>query len=69
MTRAFTLDGGAESESEFRIVRTKRFAIKPDPEEAILQMNLLEHTFFVFRNSERATPSPLSTPVRTAATA
>jgi putative sigma-54 modulation protein len=54
-TRAFTLDGGAEeSESEFRIVRTKRFAIKPmTPEEAILQMNLLEHTFFVFRNSEK----------------
>jgi len=38
-------------EKEFRIVRTKHFAVKPmSPEEAILQMNLLNHTFFVFRN-------------------
>ena len=40
-------------EKEFDIVRTKRFAIKPmSPEEAILQMNLLDHDFFVFRNSD-----------------
>ena len=40
-------------EKEFQIVRTKRFSVKPmSPEEAILQMNLLDHTFFVFRNSE-----------------
>jgi len=40
-------------EKEFQIVRTKRFAVKPmSPEEAILQMNLLAHDFFVFRNSE-----------------
>ena len=39
-------------EKEFNIVRTKRFAVKPmSTEEAILQMNLLDHTFFVFRNS------------------
>lgn len=38
---------------EFNIVRSKRFSIKPmSPEEAILQMNLLEHEFFVFRNDE-----------------
>lgn len=38
-------------EKEFNIVRTKHFAVKPmNPEEAILQMNLLNHTFFVFRN-------------------
>lgn len=44
----------AEDESdEFGIVRSKRFSIKPmSPEEAILQMNLLEHEFFVFRNDE-----------------
>lgn len=36
-----------------RLVRTKRFAIKPMPvEEAILQMNLLGHNFFVFSNAE-----------------
>ena len=40
-------------EKEFNIVRTKRFAVKPmSTEEAILQMNLLDHDFFVFRSSE-----------------
>ena len=40
-------------EKEFNIVRTKRFAVKPmSPEEAILQMNLLGHSFFVFRNTD-----------------
>ena len=40
-------------EDEFEIVRTKRFAMKPmTREEAILQMNLLEHTFFAFRDEE-----------------
>ena len=40
-------------EKEFNIVRTKRFAVKPmSPEEAILQMNLLDHAFFVFRSEE-----------------
>ena len=39
-----------EEESEFRI-RTKTFAIKPmSVEEAILQMNLLGHQFFVFED-------------------
>lgn len=42
-----------DEEPEFKIVRTKRFAIKPmTPEEAILQMNLLEHEFFIFRNQD-----------------
>ena len=40
-------------EKEFNIVRTKRFAVKPmSTEEAILQMNLLNHDFFVYRNSD-----------------
>ena len=40
-------------EKEFNIVRIKRFAVKPmSTEEAILQMNLLNHDFFVYRNSE-----------------
>ena len=40
-------------EKEFNIVRTKRFSVKPmSAEEAILQMNLLNHDFFVFRDSE-----------------
>ncbi|NPV73163.1 MAG: ribosome-associated translation inhibitor RaiA [Pelotomaculum sp.] len=42
-----------EEEDGPRLVRTKRFAIKPMPvEEAILQMNLLGHSFFVFSNAE-----------------
>ena len=40
-------------EDDFRIVRSKRFSIKPmSPEEAILQMNLLGHEFFVFKNTD-----------------
>ena len=42
-----------EAEEEIRIVRSKRFALKPmSPEEAVLQMNLLEHAFFAFINQE-----------------
>lgn len=36
-----------------KIVKTKQFAIKPMPaEEAVMQMNLLGHDFFVFTNSD-----------------
>ncbi len=36
-----------------RVVRTKRFSLKPmTVEEAILQMDLLGHSFFVFANAE-----------------
>ena len=42
-----------EEEKEFNVIKTKRFAIKPmDLEEAILQMNLLGHQFFVFSNAD-----------------
>lgn len=42
-----------EGEELPRLVRTKRFAVKPmDVEEAIMQMELLGHDFFVFRNAE-----------------
>ena len=42
-----------EPEEEFTIVRTKRFPIKPmSVEEAVLQMNLLDHAFFAFRNED-----------------
>lgn len=42
-----------QEEDARQIVRTKRFAIKPmQPDEAVLQMNLLEHDFFMFINSE-----------------
>lgn len=40
-------------EEEFSIIRTKKFPIKPMTcEEAVLQMNLVGHTFFAFRNED-----------------
>lgn len=37
---------------EPKIVRTKRFAMKPmNEEEAVLQLELLNHGFYVFRNA------------------
>ena len=42
-----------ESDDEVKIVKVKRFAMKPmDPEEACVQMELLGHAFYVFLNSE-----------------
>jgi len=40
-------------ESEPVIVKTKQFAVKPmAPEEAVLQLELIGHDFFVFENAE-----------------
>jgi putative sigma-54 modulation protein len=45
-----TKDREAEEE-KYQVVRTKHFIVKPmSTEEAILQMELLEHQFFMFRN-------------------
>jgi len=42
-----------EAEPELKIVRSKRFAIKPmTVEEACMQMELLDHEFYVFRNMD-----------------
>ncbi|MBO4563124.1 MAG: ribosome-associated translation inhibitor RaiA [Clostridia bacterium] len=42
-----------EEEEGPRVVKVKRFSIKPmSEEEAILQMELLGHSFFVFTNAE-----------------
>jgi len=42
-----------DEEKEPRIVKTKRFAIKPmSQEEAVLQMELLGHDFYVFMNGD-----------------
>lgn len=44
-------DPVVDEEYDFPIIRNKKFELKPmTPEEAILQMNLLNHQFFVFRN-------------------
>ena len=46
-------DVPVEEEKEFNIIKTKSFTTKPmSSEEAILQMNLLGHTFFVYKNAE-----------------
>ena len=42
-----------EPEDDLRIVRVKEFQFKPmTREEAVLQMNLLEHSFFAFRDED-----------------
>lgn len=47
------IDQEYNDDDSVKIVRTKKFAIKPmDPEEACIQMELLGHDFFVFTNSE-----------------
>lgn len=52
LNQAFIEEEGPDDE-EIRIIRTKRFAMKPmDAEEACIQMELLGHSFFVFRNAE-----------------
>ena len=41
-------------EEEYRIVRTKRFPIKPmTVDEAVLQMELVGHTFFAFKDVDQ----------------
>lgn len=47
------LDKDYEEDEEVKIIRTKKFGIKPMyPEDACVQMELLGHNFFVFYNAE-----------------
>lgn len=42
---------GDDDDEDIKIVKTKKFVIKPmSPEEASLQMELLGHSFYVFNN-------------------
>ena len=42
-----------DEEPSYQLVRNKRFFFRPmSVEEAILQMNLVDHTFFAFRNDD-----------------
>lgn len=51
LSKAFIEEEIVEND-EIEIIRSKRFAMKPmDPEEACIQMDLLGHDFYVFRNS------------------
>jgi putative sigma-54 modulation protein len=52
-TAAFVEGNADEDDEEVKIVRTKRFGMKPMyPEDACVQMELTGHDFFVFRNAE-----------------
>ena len=43
-----------EEDGEFEIIKNKKFALNPmNTEEAILQMNLLNHDFFMFFNIDQ----------------
>ena len=47
------IENDYDPDDDVKIIRTKRFGIKPmDPEEACVQMELLGHNFYVFFNSE-----------------
>ena len=47
------LEKESEADDEIRIIRTKKFDMKPMyPEDACVQMELLGHDFFVFCNAE-----------------
>ncbi len=51
LSKAF-VEEEIEEDDEIKIIRSKRFAMKPmDPEEACIQMELLGHNFYVFRNA------------------
>lgn len=46
-------DSSDEDNLDIVIERTKKFGVKPmSPEEAVLQMDLLQHDFYMFKNSE-----------------
>ena len=52
MSQSF-IEADDYEEEDIQIIRSKKFAMKPmDPEEACVQMELIGHNFFVFRNSE-----------------
>ena len=49
---AASLEPADEAEERGIIIRTKKFEYNPmSPEEAIMQMNLIGHTFFVFNDA------------------
>ncbi len=53
LKQEFAEDDYDTDENEIKIIRTKRFGMKPMfPEDACVQMELLGHSFFVFSNAE-----------------
>lgn len=55
LSELFNYDEEGIDEEEIRIEKVKRFDFKPmSPEEACLEMDLLGHNFFVYRDAETA---------------
>ena len=51
LSKAF-IEEEIEEDDEIKIIHSKKFGMKPmDPEEACIQMELLGHNFYVFRNA------------------
>ena len=54
------VEAPAYEEASFDVVRVKKFAVKPmEVDDAITQMELLGHNFFLFMNSETDTMNVL----------
>ena len=52
-SEAFLQEEMEAPDEEIKIMKVKRFAMKPmDPEEACIQMELLGHAFYVFLNAD-----------------
>ena len=51
--KGFFEEDDADDDEEVKIIRSKKFPVKPVyPEDACVQMELLGHSFYVFRNAE-----------------
>ncbi|MCJ1656901.1 ribosome-associated translation inhibitor RaiA [Staphylococcus sp. NRL 16/872] len=51
--QAAEVDDSQENDNEIEIIRSKQFSLKPmDSEEAVLQMDLLGHDFYIFTDRE-----------------
>jgi len=52
-TENFSIKEEIQEETDFNLVRTKKFDVEPmTVDDAILQMNLLSHEFFIFMNED-----------------
>ena len=52
MAQPVHMEAKADEGEEYLVVKTKKFPVKPmDIQEAIMQMNLINHDFFVFRDA------------------
>ncbi|MCI2773636.1 ribosome hibernation-promoting factor, HPF/YfiA family [Staphylococcus petrasii] len=51
--QAEEVDNNQDNDNEIEIIRSKQFSLKPmDSEEAVLQMDLLGHDFYIFTDRE-----------------